>query len=76
MENIIIVTLGDSITTGDVKRLLYEIEEMYGVRKVEFKDVAAQQSAQADGAYCACNPNEAPYKVGSNLCAICEKPRR
>ena len=29
-----------------------------------------------DGAYCACNPNEAPYKIGSNLCAVCEKPRR
>ena len=37
---------------------------------------AAQQSVQADGGYCMCNPNEAPYKIGSKLCAVCEKPRR
>lgn len=37
---------------------------------------AAQQSVQADGAVCNCNPNEAPYKVGTNICAVCELPRR
>ena len=37
-------------------------------------DIAAQQSVQADGGYCMCNPNEAPYKIGSKLCAVCEKP--
>lgn len=37
---------------------------------------AAQQGGEADWAYCVCNPNEAPYKVGSNICAVCEKPRR
>lgn len=37
---------------------------------------APNKRIESEGVYCDCNPNESLYKVGSNLCAICEKPRK
>ena len=47
---------------ASVAKLLYRIAEL--------------EDQQSGGVYCMCNPNEAPYRVGSKLCAVCEKPRR
>lgn len=56
------------------------LEEMNRMEK-EINDAsvaikAAQQLGAVDVVFCMCNPNEAPYKIGSKLCAVCEKPRR
>jgi len=48
--------------------------QCYNDRKKE--STAYPEKAQSDDAYCVCNPNEAPYKVGSKLCAVCKLPRR
>ena len=61
-------------TDSRLGRLPYVLMEFLAEHLAEHD--AAEQSVQADGAYCECNPNEAPYKVGSKICAVCEKPRR
>ena len=79
IENSVISYLGNArlhFDNGDYLRALSFLD--LAKNEIEYlgNHNAAQQGVQEDGVYCECNQNEAPYKIGSNICAVCRKPRR